>query len=197
MIHSTEIRMKAIIRVLQYQTENIQSFLKNALNEAMSITESKYGYIYLFDVEKKTFILNNWSKEVVADCEVSKQETNVSLHKTGLWGDVVRLRKTIIDNDFSLPNLRKKGTPPGHVSIEKFLSIPVFSNGEIVATVGVANKKKDYNTTDELHLKLLMDSVWRVVESKKQVGEVEKVKSVQEIWLRVCSCLLWDDVLEI
>jgi signal transduction histidine kinase/CheY-like chemotaxis protein len=53
------------------------------------------------------------------------------------------------------------------VEISRFLAVPVFSSGRVVAAVWVANKAEPYEETDQLQLSLLMDSAWRMVERRQ------------------------------
>ncbi len=169
-----EIRLQSLIRILQYQTDSIQDFLDYSLDEAIKLTESIIGYIYYYDEEKKEFTLNTWSKGVMEQCAVLDPQTKYHLEKTGLWGEVVRQRKEIVENDFEAPNPLKKGHPKGHAPLKKYLSVPVFSDNEIVAVVGVANKETDYDNYDVLQLQLLMDGVWKEVERKKGLKALEE-----------------------
>lgn len=160
-------RLQSLVRIMSENKETVQGFLDFSLNEAVKITSSKIGYIYFYDEEKKEFELNSWSREVMKECEVTEKQTKYYLEKTGIWGDAVRQRKTIIVNDFAAPDPGKKGYPKGHVRLERFMTIPVFEGSKIVAVVGVANKKAPYDETDVLQLKLLMKSVWEITCRKK------------------------------
>ncbi|MBX3042472.1 MAG: PAS domain S-box protein [Candidatus Kapabacteria bacterium] len=166
-------RLESLVNIYNYKSNNVQDLLDYALNEAISITSSKIGYIYFYDESKQEFILNSWSKEVMNECRVVNPQTCYELDKTGIWGEAVRQGKDIIMNDFQAYDALKKGYPEGHVKLEKYLTIPIFDNNEIVAVVGVANKDNNYDETDILQLKLLMNSVWRIV--KRQEAE-EKTK---------------------
>jgi PAS domain S-box-containing protein len=166
-IKLNEARLESLLKISQYETENIPNFLDFALDQAIQLTKSKIGYIYIYDEIKKEFTLNTWSKGVMKECNVFNPNTIYQLEKTGIWGEVVRQRNTIIVNDFQTSNPLKKGYPDGHVQLYRFLSIPVFSYSKIVAVVGVANKDTDYNNADSRELKLMMDSVWKYVERKQ------------------------------
>jgi len=160
-------RLKTLVDILQYPSNSIQEYLDFALNHAIEMTESKIGYIYFYNEEKKEFVLNSWSNEVMSECAIIEKQTIYQLEKTGIWGEPVRQRKPIVVNDYQMPNPLKKGYPDGHVSLHKYLTIPVFVNNIIVAVVAVANKKSDYTDTDTTQLTILMDIVWKVVEKKK------------------------------
>ncbi len=108
------------------------------------------------------------------ECEIAEPQDVYELEKTGLWGEAVRQKKAIIVNDFQAPNPLKKGYPPGHVELFKFMTVPVFQEDRIVAVIGVANKKSDYDDSDVRQLSLLMDSVWRMIENQR-VFEQERL----------------------
>jgi signal transduction histidine kinase/CheY-like chemotaxis protein len=172
----TQERLESLVRVAQHSSQDSQELLDLALEEAITLTRSKFGYIYYYNEEAREFVLNTWSKDVMKECDVVDPQTCYELDKTGIWGEVVRQRTAIMLNDFQAHHPLKKGYPEGHAPLHRFLSIPVFFNDRIVAVVAVANKESDYSQTDILQLTLLMDSVWRVIvqsqiEDEKQALE--------------------------
>jgi len=180
-------RLESLLKISQYQTNSIQELLDLALNEAIILTKSKIGYIYFYNETDKKFVLNTWSKDVMPECQVMNAQTIYDLDKTGCWGEAVRQRKPIIINDYQADNSLKKGIPQGHVKLQKFLTIPVFSDDKIVAVAGVANKESDYDNSDVRQLTLLMDSVWKISErivlikdltvAKEKAEESDRLKS--------------------
>ena len=165
-------RFESLYRINQFSANNIQQLLDFALEEAISLTKSKIGYILFYDENKREFNLNTWSKEVMHQCSVMEPQTVYELDKTGIWGEAVRQRKSIMINDFEAPNCLKMGIPEGHAQLHKFLTIPVFSGEKIVAVVGVANKQDDYNNIDIIQLNLMMDAVWKSVLRQKSEDDI-------------------------
>jgi PAS domain S-box-containing protein len=179
-----EARLESLLSINQHSTENIQDLLDFTLAEAIKLTESKIGYIYLYDEDKEEFALNTWSKEVMAQCAVVEKKTIYQLSKTGLWGEAVRQRQPIMVNDYEASNIYKRGLPEGHNFLKRYLTIPVISNERIVAVVGVANKETDYNESDIRQLNLMMDAVWMIVLRKQAEDEILKLLSEKEIILK-------------
>ena len=175
-----EQRLKSLVNILQYPSDTIQKFLDNALAEAIRLTKSRIGYIYFYNEDRQEFELNSWSKEVMQQCSVTNPHTIYHLDKTGAWGEAVRQRKPIIINDFTADNPHKKGYPEGHVHLSRFMTVPVFSHGAIVAVVGAANKASEYNQTDLLQLTLLMDAVWQYVENKRGEIALQQERNAKE-----------------
>ena len=173
-------RLKSLVSILQHQSDSLQEFLNYALDQAICLTDSKIGYIYHYNEEKQHFTLNTWSRDVMPACTVIDQVKEYDLRDTGFWGEVVRKRKPLVNNDFSAPNPYKKGTPEGHVPLSKFMSIPVFSDGKIVGVIGLANKKDDYTETDILQTSLLMETVWKVVDRIKAEDALKKLNDELE-----------------
>ena len=46
------------------------------------------------------------------------------------------------------PMLSKKGFPEHHAAIKKFMTLPIYDQDNIVAVIGLANKKTDYDEMD-------------------------------------------------
>lgn len=160
-------RLNILVEILQNQSGPIQEYLDYALNLAISLSDSKIGYIYHYSEEERIFTLNSWSNDVMKECAIVEKKTAYELDKTGIWGEAVRQRSTILVNDFQAPHPLKKGYPEGHAPLHKYLTVPIFSDEQIVGVVAVANKETDYTEADAFQLKLLMDVVWKVVDRKQ------------------------------
>ena len=107
-----------------------------------------------------------------------------------------RKRKTLFINDYSKSLPGKKGLPPGHVPIERFLVVPVFVDDKIVAVAGVGNKNSDYNESDERQIVLLLNGMWNYVQRNRSreslMAERQRFNDVLET-LPVYVCLLTPD----
>ncbi|MGV8905433.1 MAG: diguanylate cyclase [Acetobacterium sp.] len=160
------------LQLMQLNNITVEEFLNRSLEYIIEFSGSKFGYIFLYDEKKAEFLLHSWSETVLQECKIKDIKRLYTLGNIGLWGEVVRQRKPVIINDYLSTLVKKNGVPKGHVKIKNFLSIPVYSNSQIVAVVGVANKEIDYNEEDILNLELLMNTVWSQVERKKSEEEI-------------------------
>lgn len=194
LIRLNQQRLERIADIFQYQAASQQELLDYALAQAISLTESRIGYIYYYDEENQELTLNSWSKEAMEKCAVVGPKVRYQLATCGLWGEVVRRRQPIIVNDFQAENPLKKGYPPGHVVLRNFLSIPVFREEQIVAVVGVANKAEDYNQEDIFQLTLLMDAVWKLVERRRAEDALMENRAMLQLILdTVPQSIFWKD----
>jgi PAS domain S-box-containing protein len=161
--------LQSSVNLLTQPNLDIQGLLDYALEETVRITGSKLGYIYFYNQERQEFVLHAWSKAVINECAIQHPQTVYRLDKTGIWGEAVRQNRPIIINDFNADNPMKKGYPPGHAPLTRFMTLPVHDGDNIVAVVGVANKDIDYSETDVLHLSLYMQTVWKCVEQSQSL----------------------------
>ncbi len=160
-------RLESLVRISQYNAKSTQDLLDYALSEAIELTHSKIGYIYFYNETTKQFTLNTWSKGVMDVCKVMEPQGICDLDKTGIWGEAVRQARPMVVNDYSASNPSKKGYPEGHAPLHRFMTVPVFMQGAIVAVLGLANKKSAYSDADIHQVTLMMNSVWQIAERKR------------------------------
>ncbi|MEJ2658437.1 MAG: PAS domain S-box protein [Desulfobacterales bacterium] len=92
----------------------------------------------------------------------------------GIWAEAVREHATLFINDYSKPDLRKKGLPDGHLAVERFMAVPIFEGGRIVAIAGVGNKASDYEKSDERQIVLLLTGMWGYVQRNRSREELRQ-----------------------
>ncbi|TGE32061.1 PAS domain S-box protein [Desulfosporosinus sp. Sb-LF] len=169
-----EKRLNSVIKLSQQKTSSLKELLDSSLNEAIALSNSRLGYIYFYDEESKEFALHAWSSEAMKECKINEPATIFKLDKTGIWGEVVRQRSAILINDFQAYNPLKKGYPPGHAPLFRFMTLPVITDERIDAVIGVANKDQDYTDADARQLNLMMVSVWKIAERFKVEETLKK-----------------------
>ncbi|MDP4282374.1 MAG: GAF domain-containing protein [Bacteroidota bacterium] len=163
-------RIQDVLEISQKNMDSLDNMLNFAQEKIITLFESEYSFFSFYDEDKKEFSIQAWNKKGQKDCTIKNSPIIYFLEQTGAWGEVIRQRKSIIINNFKNNNPFKKGYPEGHVPIHRFLSVPIFNNGRIVATAGIANKKTEYTEFDAMQLSLMMDSIWKIAEWMK-IGE--------------------------
>ncbi|WP_296972013.1 HD domain-containing phosphohydrolase [Tepidanaerobacter sp. EBM-38] len=182
---------ESLIKLLQYEFKSIEELLDFALNEALTITKSKLGYIFLYDEESQEVTLHSWSDSVLRECQIKEKQMIPKLKEAGIWADVIKEKKSIIINDFNI----KSSCPKGHVKLSKYLSIPIYDKGKIVAIVAVANKETDYIQDDISGLTLIFNNVWTLVMRKRNEELLIKEKELLKTTLNSIEYLSYHDQL--
>ena len=160
-------RVSVLLRILQYSTQDIRELFNYALEEVIKITGSKIGYVMYYGKDNKNLVLSVWSENVVKACQARELGISPELSKTGMWEEAVRQHTAVIINDFTADNPLGAGVPLGHVSVSKFLSVPILQAGQVIGVVGIANKEADYDQEDVMQVQILMGGAWKEAERKR------------------------------
>jgi len=173
-------RQEVLLKLKKMGGHSFHEIIDYAREEAVRLTKSKVGYIAFPTPDESILIMHSWSKNSVKECSIDKQSwTHIyPVHRTGLWGEAIRQRKPLIINNYNSPSSLKKGYPEGHISLYRYMHVPIFYGDRIVIVIGVGNRETDYNESDVLHLTLLMHDLWEIVQ-KKRLEETLKERSAE------------------
>lgn len=173
--------LESLVAVMRKPFSTTQEFLDSALDEALRLTGSAFGYIFRYDKGTGRFIPESWSRDVMPEGAFADPESRSELGMAGIWKEVVRSEAPIISNDFPAEHPLAQGYPEGHTALERYLVVPVLSDDRVVAVVGVANKATEYDSDhDVVQLSLLMDGVFKDlarVESEVLLRQLEVIVS--------------------
>ncbi|HJH29423.1 MAG TPA: PAS domain S-box protein [Methanosarcinaceae archaeon] len=174
-VRLNEARLAALLKISQMKEATITEIADFVLEEGIKLTESKIGYLNTVNEDESIQTVISYSKDVMEQCNLNNQIKFVT-ENVGLGAECIRQRKPVIINDYSAPHPNKTNYPEGHVSILRYLSIPLFYKEKIVATAAVANKEDEYNDSDVRQLTLLMNGMWehiKRIESEKELMDTK------------------------
>lgn len=116
------------------------------LDHANALTKSKVGYAGYIDPDTGHLVCPTLLGEVWESCHVRDKDV-VFKDFTGLWGWVLNNKKSLMTNA-PASDPRASGTPEGHITVERFLSVPALFKGNLLGQVSVANAEQDYTEED-------------------------------------------------
>jgi signal transduction histidine kinase len=147
------------------------SICNRVLTEIIDMTESRYGFYGFLNEDESVMTIHSWSNETMADCKMHNKPIEFRIKDSGVWGNAVRDRRSLIINNYNEEHLNKLGLPEGHVAINRLMAVPIFRHGRIVALGSVANKVTDYNEKDVEQINIFLHSAQIIQE--KQMAEEE------------------------
>jgi PAS domain S-box-containing protein len=159
-----EARLDALLRLSQISEVSLPELAGFVLEQGIALTQSKIGFVGFLNEDESIYTLHAVSKDVVKECNVAGDPLQWHIAGAGIWADAIRERRTLFINDYSQPHPRKKGLPPGHPGVERFMVVPILEGARVVAVAGVGNKAVDYDSSDERQITLLLDGMWRCVQ---------------------------------
>ena len=169
-----ESRLEALLEFSRMADASLNEITDFALEKAVMLTKSKIGYLAFMNEDETDLTMHSWSGSAIKNCHIIDKPVVYPLDKIELWREVVRKRKPIITNDYSAPDLLKRGFPQNYFLLNRHMDIPVFEGDRIVAVAGVGNKNEEYDGSDVRQLTLLMQGMWRFVQHKRADEELKK-----------------------
>lgn len=156
--HQLELKLKCLSDINHFRSSPVSDLINYGLIKASELTGSKIAYIYKYDAHSRCVKMVSFSGSTVTYPAQASKEVNIDT--TGMWGEAARLKGPIFIDDFDLPEPLREIFPGQQENVSHLLNIPLFTEGEVTAIAGVAEKEQKYEEVDALFLSLLMDSVW-------------------------------------
>eukprot|EP01105_Mastigella_eilhardi_P025013 TRINITY_DN6652_c0_g1_i1.p1 TRINITY_DN6652_c0_g1~~TRINITY_DN6652_c0_g1_i1.p1 ORF type:complete len:492 (-),score=82.05 TRINITY_DN6652_c0_g1_i1:65-1330(-) len=143
--------------------KSLRETIDFALEESLTLTGSDIGYVAFVNKEQNEITMYGWSKSAMASCKMIDKPLQYPLEQTGIWGEALRQRRYLIQNDFQAPNPLKRGLPHGHISVVRHMNAPVFYEGRVVIIAGVGQSKPggpEYDETTATNLVEHYQNLW-------------------------------------
>ena len=185
-----EARLVALLKISHMKDATINEIANFVLEEGIKLTGSTIGFINKINEDESIQTVLSYSKDVMEECKLGQQIVFVT-EELGLGAESIRQRKPVIINDYSAHHSNKKGYPGGHVSIVRYMNVPLIYKGKIVATAAVANKEEEYNDSDMRQLTLLMSSMWEHIKRMEYENELLDTKN----YLNMIISMSYDGIL--
>lgn len=150
------------------------------LDKIVQLTQSSIGFFHLVSDDQKTIYLTTWNGAAMDSCKAPKTG-HYPLTEAGNWVDCVRQKKPIIYNDF-LNSPNQKGMPQGHVSLKRFMSIPVIEDDKVRIIFGVGNKPEDYTENDTTKIQIFANTLQNIIKQRSTQAELkEKIQELERM----------------
>lgn len=152
---------------------NMEQLMQTALDGAEQITSSEIGFFHFVERDQQNISLQVWSTRTLREmCFAKGEGLHYPVSEAGIWVDCIHQRQPVIHNDYaSVPH--KKGLPEGHAPLLRELTVPVFRDNQIVAVIGVGNKRCHYSQQDAEAVSTLADMAFDFVERKITEQRIE------------------------
>lgn len=156
------------------QNASYDSALELLLNELIAFTNSGFGLIgdVLRDQNDAPYLklraLTNiaWNDETRALYE-SNQANGLEFHNLdNLLGNVMTTGKPVIANS-PITDDRSGGVPEGHPTLNSYLGLPFYHNGNVVGMIGLANAEGGYNENIVKRLTPILETLESLYEARK------------------------------
>ncbi len=175
-IQQNELRLNTLLELSGKRNLPEHEIYMFILDRSVELTCSELGLIGFVDEARDQIRIYAWSQCAMKECQVDNPTFDYRISQTGIWGDVIRLRKPLVIQDYTREYPSKKGLPIGQMAIRNYLSAPLIEDNHVIALIGVANKSTDYHSTDIRQLTLLLEGLHTILQQKQHERDLHAAK---------------------
>jgi PAS domain S-box-containing protein len=167
--------LSTLYKPLISSTSSIEEMAAVVLDSAESLTRSEHGYISAIDPHTGDLVVHVFSEMMKDACKISSREKKVLFHRgkdgryPSLWGHALNKREAFFTNRPE-NHSAYKGIPADHLSLHRFLTVPVFLEKELAGQIALANKEEDY-TEEDIHAVVRIAEFYALAIQKFRAGE--------------------------
>jgi circadian clock protein KaiC len=189
-----EIHLENLLALHRMENVTDTELFNFTLEASLDITQSEFAFIGTLSKDETVLTIQSWSTKVMEQCSITGKTIDFVIAQTGLFGECVRQRRSIMVNDYESSIELKKGYPKGHVPIKRYLGIPIFSKDKIVAVCSIANKVKEYSESDVNYLSSLLHEMWNRIEGKQAKEALQETNQYLENLINYANApiIVWD-----
>ncbi len=173
---ASENAINALLTLSQMGDKSLQEISDYALNECVNLTYSQIAFLAFTSENLSQITLNSFSKDVFVNDASKNQSLTLELSDNSLFTKAIRTKKAVLVNNYN-EHLLKKDLPLWHLKIERVLIVPIEENNKTVALATVANKKGNYTERDVHQITLIIDRLWKTVQSKRYNESIQKLNA--------------------
>ncbi len=181
--------LNEVYKPLISPSSSLEDIASTILDQARNLTGSIHGYVSSIDPYTGANIGHTLTEMLKDQCKVSEKEKRIVFspekngHYPGLWGYSLTTGEPFFTNTPEKHPV-SKGTPPGHIPVQRFLSVPVMLGEELVGQIALANKEYEYTKRD-LDAILRLADIYALAIQRKRVEEAlreseEKFRGITE-----------------
>ena len=166
------------------ETLDEASFMQRGQELAEELTGSQIAFIHFVHDDQETIELVTWSRATLKHYCKAAFDSHYPASKAGVWADALRQRVPVVINDYAnYP--KKRGLPEGHAHLERMISVPVIEGGLVRMITGVGNKPGLYSDMDVETVRLIGETIWRIVSKKRMGAKAERQLAELQQWYEV------------
>ncbi len=191
-------RLSALHRLSRMDASPEPSIMRFALEQAVRLTGSEFGYLALMDggrvkpggvlwshlvTEPEALVLAERPDRPDRPDRPGFHDLGGAQLQDGPWAETARTGQPEIRNGEAERD-GAAGAQPAHgaggLFLRRHLSVPVLEGGRLVAVAGVANKDQPYERADRRQLELFMHGMWEHIARRRSMASLQLAKEAAE-----------------
>jgi GAF domain-containing protein len=145
----------------------------DVLQIVLKVMDSKYGVFGFID-QDGALVCPSLTRDAWSQCQVPDKAIVFPRESwSGIWGKALMEKRTLFAN-------HPLTVPEGHVPINRTLVVPIIYKQNVIGTLFVANKKKDYNADDRNLLESIASQIAPILDARLKGNREEMARKQAE-----------------
>lgn len=158
-LKQNEERLRTLLELSQMAENDVPSIMRFALHSAVELTQSNEGYLIMFAEDELPDMCLCLFRDGNDQYTFSENINDCSLDLETIIKECVVAGKPV----FSDISIQRDHIPDVSKKTLRSISIPLYDDGSIKFMLGVGNKYAAYNYLDTHDLKILLQSMWKLI----------------------------------
>lgn len=176
-VKRNEARLAALYRLSHMDDTNEDNMVRYCLGEAVRLTGSEFGYVYLASRPGDKGGHVYWSSDIQtcagtdpASPRFDDAPWTAQAERPHLNGpEVVNAIEDVMAMAFG-----------GSVAVNRYMLIPIMEDGRVLCVAAVANKPVNYEASDQRQLDLFINGMWFHLLRRRAVLDLQRAKEEAE-----------------
>lgn len=164
-IQYRRLKSELLYKMSAMDTVDISNTIYMFLENALTISESKIGFMFHYDEHKQDYICYQRINKFMSDMDTDNHEKLPS-NKKQIMEEVLKSREIVIKNTIA-------DIPADWVFL-RYMAIPLFIQDNLKGMLVLGNKEENYSKGDAETISSLMEEAYRII----QIKESEKLASI-------------------
>ncbi len=164
------LRLETLMHITNFRAAGVKDLLEHSLEQLLAMLDCGTGFICRYDELTQTFTPQAFKTKRVP---AAPSEWLTPGFAERVLADAVRRRQPVVLNDFCA-EARGGGE---HAASHRLLVIPVVRKDRPVAVACLADRQTEFQSHDANEFLLLMDSVWKIVELRREQEERSRLET--------------------
>ena len=131
--------------------------LRYVLKKLVHLTSSQAGFASVLDEGGQAAGIITWSKKALETCANIFQGHH-DLEHGAIRDECMRQKKALVCNRYARPS-EKKNLPKGHISIRRYIAVPVMEQEKLQLIFVLANKNRAYTNQNLLFVQMAVNNL--------------------------------------
>jgi len=172
----SEARLRALHELNQREFADEDELVRYALEQAVALTGSSYGFYYDGLGDEVDWAEFTWSAAVAPNGRLAGVGSTAVAAAGRCFEPLQSGRPLVGEGGGGAPPFAVELLPPGAGAIRRFMSAPVLDGERVVALGGMLDKASPYDESDLRQLQLFLDGLWRMVLRRRAEAEAHRLQ---------------------